>query len=43
LGTEIAVDARNVGKVYGAGQTAVTALGDVTIAIEKGEFYSLSK
>ena len=41
MGTEIAVDARNVGKVYGAAQTAVTALGDVSIAIQKGEFFTL--
>lgn len=41
LNTEIAVDARNVGKIYGVGQTAVTALGDVSISIEKGEFFTL--
>jgi spermidine/putrescine transport system ATP-binding protein len=41
VNTEIAVDARNVGKVYGAGASAVAALGDVSIAIEKGEFFTL--
>jgi len=41
LHTQIAVEARNVGKIYGAGQTAITALGDVSIAIEKGEFFTL--
>lgn len=39
--TNIAVDARNVGKIYGAGAGAVTALGDVSIAIEQGEFFTL--
>lgn len=38
---ELAVVARNVGKVYGAGASAVAALGDVSIAIEKGEFFTL--
>ncbi|WP_299027809.1 ABC transporter ATP-binding protein [uncultured Sulfitobacter sp.] len=38
---DIAVDARNVGKIYGTGSGAVTALGDVSIAIEKGEFFTL--
>ncbi len=41
LSTNIAVDARNVGKIYGNGAGAVTALGDVSIAIEKGEFFTL--
>jgi len=41
LVTNIAVDARNVGKIYGAGAGAVTALGDVSIAIEQGEFFTL--
>ena len=39
--SDIAVDVRNVGKIYGAGATAVTALGDVSIAIQKGEFFTL--
>ncbi|MGB3247515.1 MAG: ABC transporter ATP-binding protein [Sulfitobacter sp.] len=39
--SDIAIDARNVGKVYGTGETAVTALGDVSIGIEKGEFFTL--
>ncbi|RKE95743.1 ABC transporter ATP-binding protein [Sulfitobacter guttiformis] len=37
----IAIDARNVGKIYGAGASAVTALGDVSIAIKQGEFFTL--
>lgn len=37
----IAIDARNVGKIYGTGNDAVAALGDVSIAIEKGEFFTL--
>ena len=37
----VAVDVRNVGKVYGAGASAVTALGDVSIGIEQGEFFTL--
>ncbi|WP_187429895.1 Spermidine/putrescine import ATP-binding protein PotA [Roseobacter fucihabitans] len=41
MSTGIAIDARNVGKVYGAGATAVTALGDVSISIKKGEFFTL--
>lgn len=41
LSTDTAVDARNVGKIYGAGTGAVTALGDVSIAIAKGEFFTL--
>lgn len=41
LTTEIAIDARNVGKIYGVGAGAVHALGDVSIAIEKGEFFTL--
>ena len=39
--TECAVDARNIGKTYGVGSAAVTALGDVSVAIEKGEFFTL--
>jgi spermidine/putrescine transport system ATP-binding protein len=41
LKANIAVDARNVGKIYGAGAGAVTALGDVSIGIEQGEFFTL--
>ena len=41
LSTEFAIDARNVGKIYGAGKGAVAALGDVSISIEKGEFFTL--
>lgn len=37
----IAIDARNVGKIYGAGTGAVAALGDVSIAIKQGEFFTL--
>jgi spermidine/putrescine transport system ATP-binding protein len=36
-----AVVAKNVGKTYGAGKFAVTALGDVSINIKKGEFFTL--
>jgi len=32
---------RNVSKVYGTGHTAVTALDDATMAVEKGEFVAL--
>lgn len=39
--TNIAVDARNVGKIYGTGNDAVAALGDVSIAIAQGEFFTL--
>jgi len=35
------VAARNVGKVFGAGAHTFTALGDVSIEIEKGEFFTL--
>ncbi|MEH6831877.1 MAG: ABC transporter ATP-binding protein [Sulfitobacter sp.] len=41
MNTNIAVDARNVGKIYGTGKGAVTALGDVSISIEQGEFFTL--
>jgi spermidine/putrescine transport system ATP-binding protein len=41
LGFDIAIDAQGVGKIYGAGDGAVTALVDVSIAIEKGEFFTL--
>jgi len=41
LNANIAVDARNVGKIYGTGNDAVTALGDVSISIEEGEFFTL--
>ena len=38
---DIAIDARNVGKIYGTGANAVAALGDVSISIEQGEFFTL--
>ncbi|AML52076.1 ABC transporter ATP-binding protein [Falsihalocynthiibacter arcticus] len=41
MNEEFAVVARNVGKIYGSGSAAVTALGDVSISIEKGEFFTL--
>ena len=41
MNEEFAVVARNVGKIYGAGATAVTALGDVSIDIKQGEFFTL--
>jgi len=41
LNNNIAVDARNIGKIYGTGNEAVIALGDVSISIEKGEFFTL--
>ncbi|WP_223425397.1 ABC transporter ATP-binding protein [Tateyamaria pelophila] len=41
MNTPIAVDARNIGKIYATGKDAVTALGDVSISIEKGEFFTL--
>ncbi|KIN64982.1 Spermidine/putrescine ABC transporter ATPase subunit [Sulfitobacter noctilucicola] len=41
MNKNIAIDARNVGKIYGTGSGAVTALGDVSIAIEQGEFFTL--
>ncbi|MEZ5778168.1 MAG: ABC transporter ATP-binding protein [Paracoccaceae bacterium] len=36
-----AVEARNAAKVFGAGEHAVRALDDVSVAIEKGEFFTL--
>jgi spermidine/putrescine transport system ATP-binding protein len=36
-----AVEARNAVKVFGAGEHAVRALDDVTVAIRKGEFFTL--
>jgi spermidine/putrescine transport system ATP-binding protein len=41
VNTDIAIDARHVGKIYGTGASAVTALGDVSISIKKGEFFTL--
>ena len=41
MSTDIAVDARNVGKIYGSGKGEVQALADVSISIEKGEFFTL--
>lgn len=34
---EISIDAKNMSKVYGKGRTAVKAVNDVTLHIEKGE------
>jgi spermidine/putrescine transport system ATP-binding protein len=36
-----AITAQHVGKIYGKGATAVIALGDVSIDIEHGEFFTL--
>jgi spermidine/putrescine transport system ATP-binding protein len=36
-----AIEARSARKVYGAGQSAVVALDSVSIAIHKGEFFTL--
>lgn len=41
LTENVAVDAKNIGKIYGAGASAVTALGDVSIGIQQGEFFTL--
>lgn len=41
MNENIAVNVQNVGKIYGAGASAVTALGDVSIGIEQGEFFTL--
>ena len=41
MSTDIAIDARNVGKIYGSGKGEVQALADVSISIEKGEFFTL--
>ncbi|SFR37011.1 spermidine/putrescine transport system ATP-binding protein [Yoonia tamlensis] len=41
MNTNVAVDAQNVGKIYGIGNSAVTALGDVSLSIQKGEFFTL--
>ena len=41
MSDNFAVVARNVGKIYGSGATAVTALGDVSISVERGEFFTL--
>ncbi|WP_083100420.1 ABC transporter ATP-binding protein [Pseudophaeobacter leonis] len=41
MNSTIAVDARNVGKIYGNGNSAVAALGDVSISIQQGEFFTL--
>ncbi|MBY6153713.1 ABC transporter ATP-binding protein [Vannielia litorea] len=41
LSEEHAVVAQNVGKIYGTGAAAFTALGDISIAIRKGEFFTL--
>ena len=41
MSDQYAVAAQNVGKIYGAGANVVTALGDVSINIERGEFFTL--
>ncbi|SMY06327.1 ABC transporter ATP-binding protein [Flavimaricola marinus] len=41
MSIKVAVAARNVGKIYGAGAAAVNALGDVSIDIQQGEFFTL--
>ncbi len=37
----IAVEARNASKVFGQGESAMRALDDVSVAIRKGEFFTL--
>ncbi len=37
----VAVEARNVVKAFGSGESAVRALDDVSVAIRKGEFFTL--
>ena len=39
--TELAVDARGLTRVYGHGADAVTALHDVTLSVERGEFVAV--
>ncbi len=41
MSTQTAVSAQNIVKTYGAGASAVRALDDVSIAINKGEFFTL--
>ena len=41
MSKNFAVVAQNVGKTYGTGPNAVVALGDVSIDIEQGEFFTL--
>jgi len=41
LNNSIAVDAKNIGKIYGGWRKCVTALGDVSISIRQGEFFTL--
>ncbi len=41
MSDDIAVEARNTVKVYGAGDSAVRALDDVSVTIRKGEFFTL--
>ena len=38
---EVAVELRGVSKIFGAGETAVHALEDVSIAIRANEFFTL--
>ncbi|WP_417807574.1 ABC transporter ATP-binding protein [Thioclava sp.] len=41
MSNKYAIKAQNVGKIYGEGASAVTALGDVSIDIRQGEFFTL--
>ncbi len=41
LGDNLAVEARNVVKEFGTGVSALRALDDVSVAIRKGEFFTL--
>ncbi|QYZ71648.1 ABC transporter ATP-binding protein [Neotabrizicola shimadae] len=38
---KLAIEARNVVKAFGAGETAVRALDDVSVGIRQGEFFTL--
>jgi putative ABC transport system ATP-binding protein len=39
--TAAVLDVRRVGKVYGTGQTAVAALRDVTLSVERGDYVAV--
>jgi spermidine/putrescine transport system ATP-binding protein len=39
--TDVAVEARNAVKAFGQGDTAVRALDNVSVEINKGEFFTL--
>lgn len=41
MSENLAIDARNVGKIYGGGANEVIALGDVSVGIQQGEFFTL--